>query len=253
MILSKKKATNSNNPLGIQATITENDCQNGEDSILEYDWPLQFVQAEIEEFNILNNVQEPINKYVKFQGNLELENINRCNEFMDAGTSVEEPDETYMEFDRKASVNYHCVVCGEIFMNNYYLNKHIMTMHEKIYECPICDIEIHGKSNFEIHIKEIHVQKTHKCSICNKLFGSSKNVKKHMSVHSDEKPYTCNICGKKFSRKDYLNSHMISHSGEKRFKCLLCDKAYTCKLSLKHHNVKMHPGEVYMFIHNTLL
>ena len=74
-------------------------------------------------------------------------------------------------------IDFNCKKCGKYFAHKGNLNKHIMTVHEKI--------------------------KNYKCYNCGKSFGANISLKKHINIiHKSIEYQKCEICGMEFHNKN---------------------------------------------------
>ncbi|XP_035786402.1 zinc finger protein 135-like [Anopheles albimanus] len=82
--------------------------------------------------------------------------------------------------------SYQCTGCEKVYKTKRRLNKHMRTMHPKIFTC-------------------VH---------CFQRFPYKSLLQKHMTVHTKEHAHPCQYCDSKYTQKSNLVSHMIRHHPE---------------------------------------
>ena len=105
-----------------------------------------------------------------------------------------------------------CSKCGKIFSSSGVLNRHILTVHEKVrhFKCELCESSFYDKKAFRVHKESVHEgKKPFKCDICNKSFAQKGNLNTHISsVHNGRNPIECEICAIDFESKKDLKEHI---------------------------------------------
>ena len=91
------------------------------------------------------------------------------------------------------------------------LNRHIVSVHEKVkkpFKCDICDHTYSFKSYLTFHVSSVYEKKKpFECQICDYACSQKKNMENHtvsaqdgnlkshiLSVHEKKKPFKCQIC-----------------------------------------------------------
>lgn len=154
-------------------------------------------------------------------------------------------DPQHHTVDGKSENNATCNVCNKVFKKSS-LALHLRTHSGlKPYKCHICNRSFAVKCNLEAH-KWVHMgvrDRPHKCKMCERSFHRIKDLEAHVRSHKNIRPFTCNECGKSFIHKNNLQLHVREHSGDKKHKCMFCGKAFFRKYNLDNH-VRIHTGEM---------
>lgn len=139
----------------------------------------------------------------------------------------------------KDTLKYKCNEpdCDKVFTCAGSLDMHLVRAHNKrTEECHICNKLFSNKYKLERHIKTVHLRLyTHICPICGKLILDSTGFQRHLASHSDLKPYKCDQCTLAFKIKADLTVHLRVHTGERPFKCTVCQRTFTCNSNLHKH------------------
>ena len=142
--------------------------------------------------------------------------------------------------------NKVCNICGNEFISNKQLKRHMTSAHgyKSDYHCKDCDKYFTSKTGLNTHIKQIHEKIRFSCDLCEKSFTAENTLKNHkISFHDKSKEVRCNLCEKLFSTFTQRNCHVInSHRANLDLPCETCNKIFHTKASLKCHR-KIHRGK----------
>ena len=164
--------------------------------------------------------------------------------------------------------SYKCETCGKVCLDNWKLNKHIIT-HEftlfktdekNIFQCKKCGEKFESKMHFYQHFYKVHLNKdliTFKCVICEKICTDNWKLKMHLKSHETfkkkkrcngetyqikasegKKLLQCNHCEKSFEKYYTFRMHNYIHHKEKNLKCDRCRKKFSIPSLLKVHEKK---------------
>lgn len=148
---------------------------------------------------------------------------------------------------RKDKSKLTCPTCGNGFLTDATLQKHIQKVHSTDYDniCEICAKIVRGNAAFERHMKEHEgiVLPRFQCTVCGLWLKTKRILVKHTEKH-DGRTYPCKVCGKQSASKSALQSHMsYVHDLARKHACTLCDKSFKKAIALKEH-MTTHTGEV---------
>nr|XP_054593581.1 gastrula zinc finger protein XlCGF7.1-like isoform X2 [Nothobranchius furzeri] len=145
----------------------------------------------------------------------------------------------------KAVKSFSCPECGEQFLHERSLQKHMrVTSHSglKSSSCCVDKKRVRVKQNVDSSRKVQTKLKSFSCDDCGKSFSCISSLNRHMSVHTGQKPFACELCGQRFTQKTHLNTHTRVHTGQKSFACGLCGQRFSHKTSLDTH-MRVHTGQ----------
>lgn len=133
--------------------------------------------------------------------------------------------------------NFICHVCGDAYLLNSDLTKHIYNRHSNIrpFVCELCSKRFKNRHAMQIHQRVHSGEKPFTCSTCSETFAAMSSLKIHSRRHTGEKPYVCNYCHKGFSDHSTHRQHVRIHTGEKPYVCHLCGRRTTQAGNLKSH------------------
>jgi len=138
-----------------------------------------------------------------------------------------------------------CTFCGKGFKHQYFLNKHMSNIHNRIadkvqvngpgYQCPVCGNFYRTKSSLTVHKLKHEQPKAFLCSICGNGYSTKAVLENHQRVHTGEKNFSCHVCNKKFRFITTLKTHVLVHSGAKPLSCHICNKQFRQHSHLNTH------------------
>lgn len=133
---------------------------------------------------------------------------------------------------------YECSDCGKSFGKKSGLDRHTLTVHQKIkaFKCDVdgCCGAFGEKSQLTKHMR-IHNEKDQSyCSFCRQHFD---DIKQHFETLHQDLTHSCTICFKRFSKQVSLKIHVkVFHTMEKNFFCDYCpNKGFAERSQLKRH------------------
>lgn len=133
--------------------------------------------------------------------------------------------------------NFICHFCGDGFLLNSDLKKHIFNRHSNIrpHQCKMCAKSFKNRHAMQVHLRTHSGEKPYKCAVCSESFSAMSSLRIHERRHTGEKPYVCNYCNKGFSDCSTHRQHVRIHTGEKPYVCHLCGRRTTQAGNLKSH------------------
>lgn len=150
--------------------------------------------------------------------------------------------------------------CPYTFKRKKDFDSHLVThlpreQRPDAFVCQECGVTILGKTNLDIHIKQLHRPDLIKpedilvCTDCGKRYMRlhKRKFEAHLRMHRGEKPFMCQVCGNRFYDKSKLRVHIKHVHDEGEYSCVQCGKMYTKLNSLKchwhiHHKELPFPG-----------
>lgn len=133
---------------------------------------------------------------------------------------------------------YECSECGKSFGKKSGLDRHTLTVHQKVrgYKCDVdgCYGAFGEKSQLTKHMKTHSDKDLSYCSFCKQQF---EDIKEHFDTVHEDLTNHCKICFKRFSKQSSLKLHVkVLHTMEKNFFCDLCpNKGFAERFQLKRH------------------
>lgn len=106
---------------------------------------------------------------------------------------------------------------------------------EKAKLCFICGKSYKYRQSLRLHVRAVH-EKGFQCNVCEKMMTSKQHYESHMNGHAQKKPVVCGNCKKTYQSKSSLYSHACS-SKMPTFKCNECNKLCFTSRALKQHNI----------------
>lgn len=170
---------------------------------------------------------------------------------------------------------FHCSVCGKGVNTAQHLKRHEIT-HTKSFKCTYegCNESFYKHQSLRHHILSVH-EKILTCTVCNKTFTRPSKLAQHKLKHHGESPayqcdhpgcfvncktwsalqfhvkqehpkLKCSICGKGCVGKRGLKSHILSHDdATKVWQCNYCDIGkFNKKTELVAHYNEYHDGNI---------
>lgn len=190
-----------------------------------------------------------------------------------------ECDETFPYFDKllKHTIehyrNFTCDVCGEAFLTESSLKRHLNENHNKKNECRDCEKSFVSEQSLQIHLNTVHkreptisclkcdamlftysarashmneihgVTDKYPCNLCDRIYYRKRSLNEHKRrFHGDVKRHQCEFCSERFFTPCLLKDHLTTHTGEKKYRCDFCDKSYPRLKTLKLH-IRIHTND----------
>ncbi|CAH1155959.1 unnamed protein product [Phaedon cochleariae] len=145
------------------------------------------------------------------------------------------------------SIDFRCMICGEISTDESALAVHVQAKHGKNLPpntCMLCGRSCKDRRTLLKHSWEHSKEKVFACSKCAKTFHNKARLKRHMLSHRS-KAVQCDTCGDEFPDGRSLMNHRHSHnnaSGGRQFPCRECGKTFGSRSSQQIH-IRIHTGE----------
>ncbi|XP_012156242.1 uncharacterized protein LOC101460959 isoform X2 [Ceratitis capitata] len=119
-----------------------------------------------------------------------------------------------------------CPSCRVTFKSADELVQHLLYMHDKEADCPLCkeaQSEWRSAAHLGVHFYE------HRCPTCTEVFRDAGNYRRHRARCRNINRFRCNHCSFKFTNTlDFRRHTKVSHQDERPFKC------DDCKISFKY-------------------
>ncbi|XP_045522815.1 zinc finger protein 43-like isoform X2 [Pieris brassicae] len=131
--------------------------------------------------------------------------------------------------------NYICPTCGDTFVANSRLEKHLQVHHQGEFQCEECKRVFTLDKYRAKHYKLVHKRSTIRCILCPEVFNTVSEQNAHLVEHHKDNTnvYICEYCGRSYThRKNFLK-----HLSRKKYKCEDCDKRFSSFKHLKTHKV----------------
>ncbi|XP_057664543.1 zinc finger protein 420-like [Diorhabda carinulata] len=172
------------------------------------------------------------------------------------------------------TLEYRCMICGELAEDEHVLAVHVQAKHgknlppntcmlcgrsckdrrtllkhswehskEKIFACTKCDKTFHNKARLKRHMLS-HRNKVVTCDVCGEDFPDGRSLMNHRHSHSNVsgRQFPCRECGKTFGSRSSQQIHIRIHTGERPYGCRFCWKAFADGGTLRKHE-RIHTGE----------
>lgn len=143
----------------------------------------------------------------------------------------------------KGRCRFMCKMCGNLFMNDVYLETHMKIHSNTKHACKQCEFTSKTEGNLQLHIKTVHFEEA--CPICKKRFSKQYLLNAHVKqVHPETTPdyqkrdYECHLCHRSFKTEYTLRGHFITihmRKTQARFLCAQCGQRF-----ISNHQLKLH-------------
>ena len=142
--------------------------------------------------------------------------------------------------DKNKCVKYtfQCPQCSVVFSNAVSFTKHLKYHMGKNIRCDFCGEKFMHDKGLQRHIKMYHTEFSQRfqCQYCSKLFNRKTLLENHIRRHFDYRPFKCTQCDKAFKTKQYLTGHINGvHKNDKQFVCDKCDARFSWRTTWKRH------------------
>lgn len=110
---------------------------------------------------------------------------------------------------------YECFICHKNYKKIEHLRFHFRThRNERNFICHLCGESYLLNSDLTKHIYNRHCDiRPHSCELCSKRFKNRHAMQIHLRVHSGEKPFICTVCSEPFAAMSSLKIHERRHTG----------------------------------------
>ena len=137
----------------------------------------------------------------------------------------------------KEEKKHKCNICNKYFIRQWYLTKHIESIHEglKQYKCEYCEKSYGQSSELTYHNSRWHnIGEKFKCEFesCNNEFLKRTDLRYHIKRYHGYL-FKCQQCDRECLEKRELNRHILK---DHKVKCESCDKSYTISYINKHNS-----------------
>ncbi|XP_039962401.1 uncharacterized protein LOC120776021 isoform X1 [Bactrocera tryoni] len=126
-----------------------------------------------------------------------------------------------------------CPPCSENFNSADELVHHLLYMHRKETDCPLCkggQNEWRSASHLNQHFFE------HRCPTCAEIFRDGTNYRRHRAKCRNINRFRCKHCTSKFtSTLDFRRHAKVSHQEERPFRCEDCEISFKYLAPLAKH------------------
>lgn len=148
-----------------------------------------------------------------------------------------------------------CHKCFKTFVSISRLKLHLK-VHERKFECPICNRRLPTFPQLKNHINDIHENPgSHSCEICHKKFNRAENLKVHLKFHDKNrpKPFKCQRCDFATHSKANFNGHLKFHEKKDKIaatmknpiRCRMCPAILKSKYVFHLHMKSVHIEALY--------
>lgn len=158
---------------------------------------------------------------------------------------------------------FSCPDCGREFDTRHRLVSHKRTVHEKMFECPICHKTLSRQDKLDYHMRQ---HNGFPCPECSVLFATRREWREHLaSVHNSReaeenetaasgsaesgevnkiakvprpKPFRCDMCYTSYTTQQKLDVHIRDGHSVDGYSCEHCDMKFESRAKLKVHAYK---------------
>lgn len=157
---------------------------------------------------------------------------------------------------------FSCPDCDREFDTRNRLVSHKRTVHEKMFECPICHKTLSRQDKLDYHMRQ---HNGFPCTECSTTFQTRKEWREHLvSVHNSTegedngpgsaatgaaaagetvktprpKPFRCDLCCASYTTQQKLDVHVRDGHSAEGYSCEHCELKFESKAKLKAHTYK---------------
>lgn len=145
---------------------------------------------------------------------------------------------SHIDRNKCVKYTYQCPQCSVVFSNAASFTKHLKYHMGKTVCCDFCGEKFMHEKGLQRHIKMYHTEfnQRFQCQYCSKLFNRKTLLENHIRRHFDYRPFKCTQCDKSFKTKQYLTGHINGvHKNDKQFVCDKCDARFSWRTTWKRH------------------
>lgn len=145
---------------------------------------------------------------------------------------------SHIERNKCVKYTYQCPQCSVVFSNADSFTNHLKYHMGKTVLCDFCGEKFMHEKGLQRHIKMYHTEfnQRFQCQYCSKLFNRKTLLENHIRRHFDYRPFKCTECDKSFKTKQYLTGHINGvHKNDKQFVCDKCDARFSWRTTWKRH------------------
>ncbi|XP_058443472.1 zinc finger protein 62 homolog isoform X2 [Malaya genurostris] len=142
--------------------------------------------------------------------------------------------------------HFRCDICGKNYADSSALQSHRWRIHtpisERPFKCEICgDAFVKDyllKKHMDTHLSK--ERKSHFCELCNRAYSNAMYLKVHQQrKHGAISDWVCDVCAKGFAHRAALEEHRLTHTQEGltslKIQCEKCKKWLINKGSYSKH------------------
>ena len=134
--------------------------------------------------------------------------------------------------ERKAT--YSCIECSKVFSHKGTLNRHISSIHKKMFTmCKKCGEKFNRKFSLKRHME--NCGQNYQCDVCDKNYETTGKLKIHKLSHHKDK-FACTQCNTLFKYENSFKKHQVNCN----IQCDICFTSFSKKSNLKSHKMNIH-------------